>query len=314
MAHGFWIPALRELYLWKPSIMKTSLLSLLLLVSLIATATAKIHLTDTANRWVMEYSTIDLDHYLETIQLGNDTIIRGKTYKASFNNYLSRFYRHGYFREDTVADEVWGMLANTSYYAPDTVEHLIYKGSWQVGDSSSMQAGMLHITGIDSTEINGEQYKVFYGSQRIWASTIVIIEGIGCLKGLGLPIYPQQFEYTTSLLCYFHGSDKPILNPAIYHFDNTGSCTLGVLTTPSASQQVFVRPNPGSENMSLVLPAGMGTSSVIITDFSGRIMAQFETNTINTAIGQYLRAPGIYFYRVQEKRSGQSYQGRFVFQ
>lgn len=168
--------------------MKSSLLILSLLVSLIGSVAAKIHLTDTANRWRMyeEYGMIGEGGYFnETIYFGHDTVIRGKTYKISLSTVSNSAYSHGYFRDDTVADEVWGIADNlATMFIPDTVEHLIYKGSWQIGDSAMMYEGMLNIIGIDSTKIDGEQYKVFYARFQGKQSNVpvTIVEGIGFFK------------------------------------------------------------------------------------------------------------------------------------
>lgn len=78
----------------------------------------------------------------------------------------------------------------------------------------------------------------------------------------------------------------------------TGSRPTGIGTAEQDDNDILLSPNPVTDALSITLPAD-GKKCVLLTDMTGRVMADITTDAGNTRIGTDKLLPGVYFIRVR---------------
>jgi len=305
------------------------LISLLIFLSFLSFG-QKIHLTDSTNSWTFlsisegpggPYIYSDQEYY------SGDTVVNGNKYRKFSGSCL---------REDTNTHKVY---LNTLY--PDSTDILLYDYNLQVDDTLSFgvnTSGSGHDTSsswvilIDSTQINGLWYKIWYFKGYYMPAVTydpyyyTVIEGIGCINGIGFPL-DKELQYgnpSEQLTCFENnGTIYPLSKPVPdyglissydFNFDNATSCEkLGVNQINSRSKTCSLFPNPINESSKIVLPYNITSGSlVIVNDVGQEIINMPFQNKEELLIGDQIKVPGIYCYRVRDNQSGATFSGKFV--
>ena len=233
--------------------------------------------------------------------------------------------------------------------AIDSVERVLYDFTLGLNDTMrvaySEDIFTAWVMQLDSTQLNGEWYKVwqFAGtdSSLIYTDSVRpirynVIEGIGCTNGLYYPLTPYSLTaFSQQLLCFNNhtGITTGLSNPVMcfgdgYNnaYDNNATCTsfyehanepvvpTGVHMGTIANNGVTVVPNPVNGNSRLILPTMMHTGRVVLMNGLGQIIEDRTfTNKDAVAIGDKIKTPGVYYYKVIDGTSGKVYTGNMVY-
>ncbi len=304
-----------------------TILALCALVSLSSSA-QKIHFTDSANVWKYFTCSIDVSltestgtqHYIK------DTLISGRKY---------RWLGSSFVREDTIAGIVYIKYNNTMATTVDTSDQVLYNYNWHAGDTVKnhqlfSSPTVSWVTSVDSTQINGLWYKLWHfagfdsGITIIPPFTYQVIEGIGCTNGFDYPANPYgAFEVSHQLICFTYNGNTDSLSYAVpswglagpINFNNSSSCDIHpveVKTLPgNSSASIF--PNPINENSRIAFPYIIESGRLTVINEMGQTVFNIPIyNKEELLIGNSVRVPGIYYYRVTDNGNGKTFSGKFI--
>ncbi len=303
---------------------KPLLLALLFLISL-SSFGQKIKFSDSTNQWKVFY------HYCGDNRLGSswtlhsyigDTEYHGMKYKILSDAYGSGF--NSFIREDTIIKKVFTI---SLIHDNDTIEKVLYDYTLNVGDTFKTAVSVHYVSSIDSVIINSKWHKIFdffpvscSGCSTGWGPReYIVIEGIGSLNSPVFPIDAIGFEGCITLTCFNNQGSTPSLSHlAGSYFNNTSSCGLtfgeDVKNINFQTEIAFVTPNPIIESSKIQLPHSIPSITLTITNTLGQIVAQIPfQNKQELPIGDLVKSPGIYFYRVKDNGSGEIFSGKFVY-
>jgi hypothetical protein len=305
----------------------------------------RIRLTDTTNTWRVYCDGGGTDYYsvLYDYAFQGDTTMYAFTYKRLAGTSRVLFFTPSpttyvppagtyYLREDTIANMVWCRSSKVNGLQTDTAEHLIYNAAWTVNDTlrSKVFQGYprdgWYISGIDSTQMAGQWYKVFKVTSTYFGppntAYFYIVEGMGATAGPGYAFTGGYAgEYNIQLQCFYNNGSKPELNPATTNlfehangtFSNAGPCNLAVNELQNEGSS-FLSPNPANSSSKIVLSHSILEGRLIIYNSSGQAVSNTAiSNTATVPLPAVLSIPGMYFYRVTNQKDGLSYTGRFVY-
>ena len=286
----------------------------------------KIYFSDSTNNWrflgLSEGPGV-LSSGLISLHFVGDSTFIGHTYR-----FIGADIYSGYFiREDTIAKKVY------IYTPPDTSDIVLYDYNLVYGDTlATIGPYPSHdhikswVTGRDSTLINGKWYHIWYfhsGSMHSYDYTV--IEGIGCINGLDFPVNSAFFYGNPSdqLLCFKNqGASFPLSKPVAdngvsssydFYFDNTSSCAVEVNPLSLKSSTTTVAPNPLTETSRIVFPRNISSGIVAIyNDLGQPVINLLFQNKDDLLIGDEIKIPGIYYYRVTDNEHGTVYSGKFL--
>ena len=289
--------------------MKNQLLIALFLLFSAASFGQKIRFCDKNNRWkVKEDYPYSATGSLRDYHYLYDTLMNGYTYEALL--FYTFYEGHTYFvREDTVIGKVYVRIN-------DSIEDILYDYNWQLGDSVCRNiAGQVYthyVDGIDSTLINSVWYKVWHFGPLINLAYYVI-EGIGCTQDPRFPLAPLNQEDITTLICFSNTGGNPVVTPAVYYFDNYESCKLGIDESAIQYKTTRIIPNPTNGTSKIVFSHDISSGSLIIVNQIGQTIANLSfQNKVALQIGDKLKLPGIYYYRVTDNENGEVFFGKFL--
>ncbi len=286
--------------------MKRLIFLFALACSCTATFAQRIHFTDTSNYW-------------KVISFDPDRAIGSQMW-----HFAGNVLQGSVVREDTVTHKVYAISNHAPDY--DTNEHLVYDYKLQMGDTIKTHYARHVVTAIDSIQMNGSWYKL-WDMHGIWADSVAstgmmltdykVLEGLGCLSTPMFPDFPFTFEIYGEVVCFENKSIRPTFssNP-IYYFDNTASCTksfgLSVANVGLNVAQPALYPNPVNEATRLYLPANF-EGAVTITKVDGSVVYSQEIKGGNSIlIADKITAPGLYFYRTNDSKTGSTASGKFI--
>ena len=303
--------------------MKKTLLLVLLFLASFSSFGQKIRFSDSTNKWLCWLLALQLAPPIiepDTFTYSGTMVLNGMTYLKLIQNSN---YCIGYFREDTTSKKVFIITLPLI----DSNEYVLYDYTLQVGDTFKYPNTVSHyVSAIDSVTINGQWYKTWhlvptkdttlgYGVQNDYD----VIEGIGSIQFPLFPSNPTTFESSFVLTCFSNNNTTSPVNPKVGRiFNNTSSCdlTFGLKTTNMTlqSNKPLVNPNPITESSKIQLPYSIPSGSLTITNTLGQITAQIAfQNKQELPIGDLIKAPGVYFYRVTDNSIGETYSGKFVY-
>ena len=241
-----------------------------------------------------------------------DTLMNGKAYRRMLPaNY--------YVREDTAAQKVWACKRIVPY--TDTDDHLLYDYSLALHDTFRTYTNVHFVSGIDSTMINGVSHKVWHMasvSSPYGMYDYDVIEGAGCTTYPFFPFRTVFMESCQSVSCFANKGINPLFSPKVGgYFDNSSSCAMtfgvGVDEVARRDRSVTVVPNPVDETSVILLPGDDNTGRLTILDYTGRIVSlDVFANATKVLIGDKIKQPGLYFFRITDSESGLVYPGKFV--
>ena len=188
------------------------------------------------------------------------------------------------------------------------------------------------IVAVDSTQINGQWYRVwaFHGTHSDSSIHLVesyiynVIEGIGCTNGVCYPAHPYpDFEFSDQLVCFHNrGVANALSNPVsswgwwvALNFDNALSCVTHENTQAieQRNANVLFFPNPINETSKIVFPYNFTSASLVVFNDIGQATFNITfQNKEEILIGDKINKPGIYFYRVIDNQSGDIFSGKFM--
>lgn len=309
----------------------------LLLFQFFSLTAQRIHLTDTANQWMVTHAKDGegpFDCYRDNLRIiaEKDTIAFNHTYKKLTSIYVSNGNKKCFgnvtpytylIREDTLLQQAW-LLGD------DSLEHILYNHNWQVNDTihwgygpphQSYAAGKFFITRIDSTSINGQWHRVFHViNSNSSTGYFAIIEGVGSTCGPAFAAYPNTFEDSWTLNCYVRGAGNPEFSPPVNtgafnsFFENRGPCTMGISENALMPVQATIIPNPASSRALLQLSRLLEHGHIVVYNTSGQLVYQSSLQGRTFPIGAYLQTPGLYYYQVRQEEKGTILSGRFIFE
>ena len=205
-------------------------------------------------------------------ELRCDTLINGKQYLMQWSSSGYLGYLHGYFREDTVLQEI--------YYIPtDTVaEILLYSFRLEVGDTLWNLAWGPGVSGAIVDSVGTE---ILFGSERrvIYTSFTNLIEGVGSLEGLA---------YWNWLPMWYHVYD-------FYETEHT--CEFVTPTEDATESSLDIYPNPFHGTLTVVSDSNE-FERFTLTDVYGNLVLEDLCHGVKKIDLQYLNI-GVYFLRTE---------------
>jgi len=324
--------------------MKRLLLYLLLAASCLEVHGQKIHFTDTSNSWNVHLTGGGTEYYsvVHTYKFSGDTLIGGNGYKimtgSSQNRLVAPWLSYPpapvrlFFREDTVAGKLWVRRKS------DVVDSLVYDSSWTLGDTIRKRTlGTViekwFISGIDSTQMAGQWYKVF--RVRSTMTNVGTPDYFAIIEGVGSTAWPDFIysgagggESNFKLLCFNHQGATPVMSlelTTIYThrsngFSNAGPCDVLLvrLSAPDLARQKYeaiLYPNPANRSSKIILPLPIQQGRLIIQNSSGQVVSyKVLSNTSAIPLPGDFNTPGLYFYRIIDEKDGKNFKGKFIYQ
>jgi len=306
--------------------MKRTLLFLLFILLSISSFGQKIRFSDSTNVW-HGYDWSDavspplsfpyFDSYI------GDTIIHAITYKILKQDMGASMV---YVREDTLTNKVYAI--KTLPPDNDSTEQLLYDYSLNIGDTFETNHIRYQTTAKDSVIINALSYHTwhmhpFYVDSIDMSvgslNDIDIVEGIGCMNDPCFPLRPFSFETITNLTCFNNrGTTPPLSHTVGPYFNNSTSCSLTfglvVNNVANKNKNASLFPNPINESSEIVIPYNITSGNlVIVNDLGQEIINMPFQNKEQLLIGDQIKVPGIYCYRVRDNQSGATFSGKFVY-
>ncbi len=251
----------------------------------------------------------------EYIQEG-DTILKGKTYKKVYYQYLDMSYYQRKSPNNLEPREYIGALREGEnrdiYFFPvgihlpttapitfpnDTTEQLLYTfANLSVGMTLPINAGYtdIKVVGIDSI-LMGNEYRKRYAIQN---PMIMIpeywIEGIGSNAELFSP-FTYNFEWRFYTLCFSEIDTYYINSP-----NGADSCHYSVNTGIGEYelQKMLFYPNPATDIINIDASGNNGKSEAIIYSAQGQMLQSKEFDSPKTELDVSTLKPGIYFLRI----------------
>jgi len=294
----------------------------------------KIRFTDSTNKWKV-YQDIVRDHLPDLICLYNewfagDTTINFQHYQILLSNNPCYWLDTAYIREDTFLNKVFILRNDT--------EQVFMDYTLQLGDSivyfgADYGRCAYFVDSLDSVVIDGNWYKVwdFYpcltcNSSAFRLPQYKIMEGIGCLYGsffLKLQNLDLISLSMSQLRCFSNkGSNPGLSNPIVecpypstgmgaFYYDNGSSCTVGVNQVAKKTASATVDPNPIDQSSKIVFPSNISSASVAVFNDLGQTVINLPfQNKDEILIGDKIKVPGIYYYRVMDNEKGTVYSGK----
>jgi hypothetical protein len=261
-----------------------------------------------------DYSDIPYFSESHTDKYTGDTVYHG-------TNYLKLDVGPGsivFIREDTTMNKVFIVpfdIGNDPMNH-DTVEHILYDYNLVVGDTFYFNNTIPHyVSNIDSVLINGVQYKIWELAPANGSLPYYVLEGIGSLSFTCFPADPVIFEANTTLTCFTtHNSTPPLDHKVDYYFDNATSCTLAVNDITKKNKNAVVSPNPITTDSKITLPYSISSGTlVVLNDIGQTIINTPFQNKDELLIGDNIATPGIFFFSVTDKGTGNVFAGKFVY-
>jgi len=299
--------------------MKRGLLIAVLSFLYISSFGQKIHFSDSTNLWhwyTWSSAIIFTPYYYDDIYL-DDTLIYGTNYKILDHDWTTVF-----IREDTVVRKVFTI--NSSTPDTDTTEQLLYDYTLNLGDTFRTHHSVHFVSAIDSVLINSIWHKTWHlhgFSTDITGSFLNdydVIEGIGCVNDPCFPIWPFTFETETDLSCFSNrGTTPPLSHMVGPYFNNITSCSftfgLSIYNVAAITNAAQLYPNPIDNTSKIVFPYSISSGDlVIINDIGQAVINMPIQNKEEVLIGDKIKVPGIYYYRVTDNLSGQVFSGKIL--
>jgi hypothetical protein len=321
------------------------LFCLLLVGASLGAVAQKIRFSDTTNKWSMLW--IDAGDFVteeSSAGYGTDTIISGQSYHRLHSGVFGTTVGSLALREDTVANRIYFRFITPKFRMmnTDTIEHLFfdynlrlgdkfvisYPGYWarlKVGDTGSLLLG---------TQVC-KKWMMWVDSQDIFTTPRLnpydFIEGLGPTSSPIWPVSSWSFEDVEQLRCFTNHGTRPLCSPkqklyygggkswprymSVDSFDNASSCTFQPVSVSNFSKAgaITIAPNPGGNEMRLSVPAAISSYTLKVYDASGRLMKSVAGTERAVPIGQYVGTACVYYYILQDARTGSRYTGRFVY-
>lgn len=321
--------------------MKRIVFTFLFIVAISSSFAQKIHFGDKSNVWSMIDSNIGCCIPIATVYTtayydSVDVTVGGYTYQ-----YLNTSIGSVLIREEGY--KIYGIITT------DTVERLIYDFTLGINDTVKTaypeDIYVAWVTQIDSTELDGQWYKVWhfegtdtvtYYTDSVRTISYNVIEGIGCTNGPYYPIYAYtRSSFSQQLQCFNNdmhitgGLSNPVLAYGYDYYstyDNNLSCTefysdhgprvifgTGVQNNKISNNMAIVAPNPVNDQSRLILSENIKSGTLIVGNMLGQTIINKEfSNKEEVLIGDLIREPGVYYYRVFNNENGSIYRGQIT--
>lgn len=288
--------------------------------------------SDTSNKWkVTGYNDVPSKAYTKNIHYAGDTTISGKQYQILQEDIYTKYliYETGWG---------WGQVYARSLSGTDTLDHLLYDYTLNVNDTLRTdfngKPSVAVVTNKSLTYYVGYEYLTWnlkFVSGGGFPLEYVVIQGIGTLTD---PMYPllaaDYVENVSAVSCFTHNNAQPLVSPSVPYdaitsymlkarFDNDSSCMYNSLTVPNVNnignlQTVQLLPNPLNTNTKFIFDPAIQIGEVVITNSIGQtVIKKAVHDEKEFLIGNQISAPGIYFYRVNDYRTGRTFSGEFIY-
>jgi hypothetical protein len=317
--------------------MKYILLPLFMMLSIYASG-QKILFADKGNKWTYMEIENTFDHNIivkrDTSHFNlwyADTVIKfkGLDYLHMKTN-KSNLWPYGQHDGWLIRENNSGSVVYFLKYGIDTVESVLYDFNISIGDTIPGTRlgtpGFRVVNTIDTVHINNTKVNTW---RDAYNGFYCIADGIGDLT---YPfIFGQQRQMLGSngfslqfLTCFEHKGSNPIVSPpvkisfAIHDFDNLTSCAdtlLEINETTSTQKALTVYPQPASSFVNINLPNEM-SGSISIMNSVGQIVYREDFKQKSKLLinrTEQLQS-GMYFYYINDLKTGISYTGKVLFE
>ena len=250
----------------------------------------------------------------------SDTLIKGMQYsKVFYYNFISlhidsfcppyeispiKYELNGVFvREDTIEKKVY--IRN---FGIDTLEHLIFDFSLQLGDSLSIDfewcCNFFLVTSIDSVQLlNGEYRKRFNLLELQVGLETYIIEGIGSVHGLVHGIF-MHLVYGYYTICVKE-HDTPLFSPQF------GDCDV-YFTGTNVVAKSKLRVYPSIFNDYIRIENCEEECLVSIINIESKVVKEVLIDNAHTVVPTSNLPTGMYLIRVHNFKGDIVYVGKFI--
>jgi hypothetical protein len=228
----------------------------------------------------------------------------------------------------------------------DSVERLLYDFNLGIGDTIRNiypeDTFVAWVATIDSTHFGGEWYKVWHFNGKDYSTYYPdsvrpffynVIEGLGCTNGLYYPASPYSLSaFSQQLLCFNNDQhiSTALSTPVTCYgytytsdYDNYFSCSqfyshhpvnhVGVKQLSQKEGKATVVPNPVNEASRIIFPNSISSGHVMILNQLGQVILNIPIeDKTEVVIGDKIKVPGVYYYRVTDAISGESFSGKFL--
>ncbi len=298
--------------------MKKILLAFVLLTLASSSFAQKIRFSDSTNVWHVYQDGIN-GNYVHTLNYTGTTTIHSVVYRkidefASGTSSFAITECPCLIREDTLANKVFIVKPT----AIDTAEQVLMDYNLRVGDTlKGNNTSTYTVASLDSVSINSRWYKVWHLTSPAGGTynDYTIIEGIGSIPILWFPVDTEAtFENQFLLTCFANNGTTPFVSPLVDgYFDNATSCTLSVNDINTKSKTANVSPNPISRDSKITLPYSISSGTlVVLNDIGQTIISTTFQHKDELLIGDKIVTPGIFFYRVTDKGTGNVFAGKVI--
>ena len=268
----------------------------------------KIHFTDIANQWNVQWTNYgpplqqkSIDYFFE-----GDTAINSHVYRkmscpglAGYSSYPGGLFT--FVREDTVLKKVFVLINDSEQvfmdYNLSTGDSILHKNCMNEDYLDS-------VSEVDSTMINSVYYKVWKFISIPSGGSYYLIEGVGCVQG------PLFINYRSgldgfNLTCFYNNGAKPVASPSVpedyiyslFSFDNQASCALGMNPVNKTPNDVTIYPNPATTNLT-ILSINHRISLITITNPLGQTVYNHTFNATEVQIDVVNLPAGVYFLKI----------------
>ncbi len=183
-------------------------------------------------------------------------------------------------------------------------EILIYDFSLNVGDTivSNSPSGYLNyypciLTGIDSIELENNQFRKRFKINEYTFAQDYWIEGIGSMGGLFNPIMEYIIGSYCELKCFKHNDTALYINNPDC---NKCFCTLLTPVIENEESNIFIKifPNPAKSNINIDFKLAKGLSTVRLLNSYGKIIESRNTDSFPIQMNIDYLHNGIYLIQI----------------
>lgn len=290
-----------------------------------------VQFSDTSNKWkVIGNHDMPSTPYSKNVHYAGDTTVGGVQYQIlqedTYIKYLIRETGWG-----------WGKVYARAMDGIDSVDHLLYDYTLNAGDTFRTEyygsPSVAVVTSKGLTNYVGYEYLTWnmkFISGGGYPGEYVVIQGIGALSDPLYPVIaPTYVENLSAVSCFTHDNAQPEVSPSVAYdkvvaatlkasFDNNHSCAYNSLIVSNVNsangQTVQLLPNPLNSDTRFVFTPAIQIGEVVITNSVGQtVIHKAVHDEKEFIIGNQISNPGIYFYRVNDYRTGRSFSGKFLY-
>jgi hypothetical protein len=297
----------------------TRILTLTCLLAALSSAVLaqKIRYTDTSNKWVLTYASVQgnsVPHPPSRNYYSGDTMINGLRYNRMIEEIQNTVNKITFVREDTNTNVIY--YGRFHHQTKAFSESVYIDYNWQVGDTFKPYEHY-YVTSVDSMLINNTWHKLieFYcpnGPLPGTTKTMKLLEGVGYISNPTAPEYSWTMRIT--LNCFFNNNTKP--NIPVLPLGNQGGCSdteLAIEDNAETKKTINIYPQPAHDRAVIELPYPIDNGKLELCNILGQPVLRQDFQQRETLEISRTFPPGIYVYRISDNTTRRIHSGKLVF-